>query len=128
MMNVKLSLKSSLIVTALMATSLGAVSFLGYYKAKGSLEQNFQVQANQQLAHVKNYIDIWIDGRRDLYKSLAEAEEMKTGDIPAILNYSARLGEMNQIPTSSHSLMRKDNCICQARKSMFRATPIFSRR
>ncbi|MBB3111606.1 methyl-accepting chemotaxis protein [Paenibacillus phyllosphaerae] len=91
-------MKSSLIVTGLMAIALGSVSFLGYDKAKDSLERNFQQQADQQLTNVKNYIDIWIDGNRSVYKALAEADEMKAGDIEKIMAYSTRLSEMNQNP------------------------------
>lgn len=94
----KLSIKSSLITTLLMAVSLTTVSFLGYYKAKNSLEHNFQDQATQQLGSVQNYIDIWIQGRQDKYKALSQSDELRNADIPKILGFSERMTEITENP------------------------------
>lgn len=87
----KLSVKSSMIASLLMAVALSCVSYLGYDKAKTALENNFQDQAEQQLDAVRNYIDLWIQGAQVKYQALAEADEVKSKDIARTLEYSVRL-------------------------------------
>ncbi len=94
----KLSVKSSLITTLLMALALSSVSFLGYTKAKSSLEHNFQDQASQQLNSVKSYIDIWIRGGQDKYKALSQSDDLRSNNIPQILAYSTRMTELTNNP------------------------------
>lgn len=95
---VKLSVKSSLITTLLMALALSSVSFLGYFKARSSLEDNFRNQAEQQLEAVRNYIDIWIQGGQEKYKALSQSDDLRSSNIPRILAYSARMTEMTGNP------------------------------
>lgn len=94
----KLTVKSSLITTLLMTVSLSCVSFFGYDRAKTTLEENFKEQAEQQLAVVQNYIDIWIQGTQAKYKALSESDDVRKGNIPRILAYSNRMTVITENP------------------------------
>ncbi|WP_338552205.1 methyl-accepting chemotaxis protein [Paenibacillus sp. KS-LC4] len=94
----KLTIKSSLITTLLMTVSLSCVSFLGYDRAKTTLEANFKKQAEQQLTVVQNYIDIWIQGTQAKYEALSQSDDVRNRDIPKILAYSNRMTKITDNP------------------------------
>lgn len=97
-MNMKLSIKNSIVTTLLMTISLSSVSFLGYYKSKQFIEDNFQTEAAHQLTTVQSNIDIWIKGKQLIQETLAETVEMKTNNIEAAKALSERIAKRLENP------------------------------
>jgi methyl-accepting chemotaxis protein len=81
-----------------MTVSLSSISYLGYYKAKDSMYKSFEEQAYNQLDNINTNVDIWISGKQETQRSLAEIDTLKTANINESVKLSVRLAEKNKNP------------------------------
>lgn len=89
----KLSTKSTVIISSLVSISLISVSLFGYTKAKNFMNEKFEEQAINQLDSVKTNIDIWISGKQNIQNILAETHALKSKNTNESIELSKRLSE-----------------------------------
>lgn len=78
---VRLVVKNTIIISLLITLSMISISAFGYMKAKDFLYERFQDQAYGELKSVRANIDIWIKGKQETMEYIAEADELKKGNV-----------------------------------------------
>ncbi|RFU61854.1 methyl-accepting chemotaxis protein [Peribacillus glennii] len=77
----RLVVKNTIIISLLITLSMISISAFGYMKAKDFLYERFQDQAYGELKSVRANIDIWIKGKQETMEYIAEADELKKGNV-----------------------------------------------
>lgn len=76
----RIVVKNTIVISLLITISMISISAFGYMKAKEILYERFQAQAYDQLNSVKANIDIWIQGKQETMKYMAESDVLKASD------------------------------------------------
>ena len=90
---VKLVYKNTIVISMLITISMISISAFGYLKAKDFLYERFEEQAYGELESIKANIDIWIDGKQETMKYIAEADVLKGNDTEKADALGSRLAE-----------------------------------
>lgn len=94
----KLVFKNTLVISLLITISMISISAFGYLKAKDFLYDRFEAQAYDQLESVKANIDLWIKSKEDAMEYMAEADELKAGNVEKADALGMRIAERMDNP------------------------------